>query len=600
MLSKTYTLKITNSTQGARNIKIPLDVEAQPIRIVSQAGDAYQIIDDKTGLAPHKVLVKKVDNDLYIRIEDEGDANIPDIIIDNYYDDTHHVLVGEYKPGHFSDYVADVEENAITTMQIAAENQEGWFHLTHETNDNALLGVLGGIGIIAAAAGGGGGEGNHAPVITSDGGGSTAAVSASENQETATDVNATDSDGDTITYSIVGGEDSGKFTIDTSTGVLSFTSAPNYENPGDFNSDNAYVVIVQASDGKGGIDTQTITINVTDANDAPIITSNGGGEEAAINVPEDSTPVTTVTATDADVPADTLTFSIVGGADAAKFTINSSTGELSFITAPNYEEPTDANEDGIYHVNVQVADGHGGIDIQTISITVTDANFAPVITSNGGGDTATISVAENTTAVTTVTATDADQPPDTLVYDIIGGADSNRFVINSSTGALSFNSAPNYEAPFGADNSYEVIVQVYDGHGGTDIQTITVNVTDANDAPIITSNGGGTSAAVSIVEDTTAVTTVTATDADVPADTLTYSITGGADAAKFTINSSTGALSFITAPNYEAPTDAGGNNVYDVIVQVSDGHGGTDTQAIAVTVTDGNFAPVITSNGGSS
>ena len=88
-------------------------------------------------------------------------------------------------------------------------------------------------------------------------------------------------------------------------------------------------------------------------------------------------------------------------------------------------------------------------------------------------------------------------------------------------------------------------------------------------------------AEVSIAENTTAVTTVTATDPDV-GQTLSYSISGGADAGKFTIGSTTGALSFVTAPNFELPTDAGGNNVYDVTVQVSDGHGGIDTQAIAV------------------
>ena len=76
---------------------------------------------------------------------------------------------------------------------------------------------------------------------------------------------------------------------------------------------------------------------------------------------------------------------------------------------------------------------------------------------------------------------------------------------------------------------------------------------------------------------------MTATDPDA-GQTLSYSISGGADASKFTIGSTTGALSFVTAPNFEPPTDAGGNNVYDVIVQVSDGHGGIDTQAIAVTV----------------
>ncbi len=103
--------------------------------------------------------------------------------------------------------------------------------------------------------------------------------------------------------------------------------------------------------------------------------------------------------------------------------------------------------------------------------------------------------------------------------------------------------------------------------------------------PLITSNGGGATAGVNLAENSTAVTTVTATDADLPAQTLSYSISGGVDAAKFTIVAGTGALSFVAAPNYEAPTDAGANNVYDVIVQVSDG-ALTDTQAIAVTVTD--------------
>jgi endoglucanase len=106
---------------------------------------------------------------------------------------------------------------------------------------------------------------------------------------------------------------------------------------------------------------------------------------------------------------------------------------------------------------------------------------------------------------------------------------------------------------------------------------------------------GGSSGPVSILENTTAVTTVTATDPDT-GQTLSYSISGGADAAKFIIGPSTGALSFVTAPNFELPTDVGGNNVYDVIVQVSDGHGGLDTQAIAVTVSDvveSNHAPTV-------
>lgn len=108
-------------------------------------------------------------------------------------------------------------------------------------------------------------------------------------------------------------------------------------------------------------------------------------------------------------------------------------------------------------------------------------------------------------------------------------------------------------------------------------------------APTITSNGAGSSAAVSVAENTSAVTTVAATDPDA-GQTVSYAIFGGADAASFTINSTTGQLAFASAPDFETPTDDGGNNVYDVIVQASDGNGGADTQAIAVTVTQHGVA----------
>ena len=99
---------------------------------------------------------------------------------------------------------------------------------------------------------------------------------------------------------------------------------------------------------------------------------------------------------------------------------------------------------------------------------------------------------------------------------------------------------------------------------------------------VITSNGGGDSAAVAILENSRTVTTVTAS-ARPGAPGLSYTIIGGADAARFQINSATGALSFVAAPSFEAPSDVGGDNIYDVIVQVSDGSL-SDAQAIAVTV----------------
>ena len=437
---------------------------------------------------------------------------------------------------------------------------------------------------------------NDAPIVTSHGGGATASASVAENTAAVATVTSSDVDGGAAVYSIVGGVDAARFTIDASTGALSFVAAPDYEAPVDAGSNNVYDVTVQVSDGTLA-DAQAIAVTVTAANDnAPAITSNGGGATASLSIAENSTAVTTVSGSDADLPAPALSYSIAGGADAARFTIDASTGVLSFVAAPDYEAPVDAGANNVYDVTVQVSDG-SLIDTQAIAATVTAANDnAPVITSNGGGATASLSIAENSTAVTTLGATDADLPAQTLTYWIVGGADAALFTINSTTGALSFVAAPDYEAPAdtGADNAYDVTVQVSDG-SLTDTQAIVVAVTATNDnAPTITSHGGGASASVNVAEQGTAVATITATDADLPAQTLTYSITGGADAARFTIDGSSGALSFVAAPDHEAPVDAGADNVYEVTVRVADGNGGTDSQTIAVTVTNVNDAPVNT------
>ncbi|HEY9080274.1 Ig-like domain-containing protein, partial [Magnetovibrio sp.] len=113
----------------------------------------------------------------------------------------------------------------------------------------------------------------------------------------------------------------------------------------------------------------TITFNVT-PNTAPDITSNGGGSTATITVEENTTTVTTVTATDAD--SDTLSFSITGGEDSGKFSIDPTTGSLTFKSAPDYENPTDVGENNSYVVEVTVSDGRGGTTVQTITVNVTN------------------------------------------------------------------------------------------------------------------------------------------------------------------------------------------------------------------------------------
>jgi VCBS repeat-containing protein len=198
---------------------------------------------------------------------------------------------------------------------------------------------------------------------------------------------------------------------------------------------------------------------------------------------EDQVASGTLGASDLDHTAGQMTFSRVQQAAHGSVTI-APNGVYTYTPAGNYFGPDS--------FTFKVNDGTQDSNVATVAITVLAVNDAPVITSNGGADTATIVLPENTTAATTVTATDIDGP--TLAYAIIGGADQSKFSINSSTGALSFLANPNFEFPADSDHNNSYVVQIRASDGGTpnlsDTQTITVNIANvfetANDA-----NGDG-------------------------------------------------------------------------------------------------------------
>jgi hypothetical protein len=215
------------------------------------------------------------------------------------------------------------------------------------------------------------------PLITSDGGAPTAALSLAENTTAVTTVTATDPGAPSVTFSIAGGADAARFNIDAATGALSFAAAPDFEGPSDADHDNSYEVVVRATDDTTLYADQTITVHVADVNEAPAITSNGAGGAATVSIPENSKPVTTVTASDPDTGA-TVHYTISGGADASRFQIDGATGALSFVAAPDFEMPADADHDNSYQVVVRASDG-SLFDDQALTVTVTDvAEQAPI------------------------------------------------------------------------------------------------------------------------------------------------------------------------------------------------------------------------------
>ena len=378
--------------------------------------------------------------------------------------------------------------------------------------------------------------------------------------------------------------------------VQAVARAVTYENVSDTPSTLTRTWQATLTDGDGGTSTPvTGNIFLTAVNDVPVITSNGGGPTANVNVAENSTAVTTVTATDLDLPTQTLAYSISGGADAGRFTIDSGTGALSFSTAPDREAATDANGDHVYEVTVQVSDGAGGTDTQTLFVTVTDVdefNVGPVSDANAAADLVAENAANGTLVGLTAQATDADATTSAITYSLDDSA-GGRFTIDSATGVVTVANGGllDYEAA----TSHDITVRATSADGSSSTRTFTIALGPVNDnAPVITSNGGGGSASVTVAENTTAVTTVAATDADLPAQTVSYSISGGADAGRFTIDSATGALTFSAPPDFENPLDADGDNVYEVTVQASDGAGGADTQNLSVSVSNTNEAPVAT------
>ena len=409
---------------------------------------------------------------------------------------------------------------------------------------------------------------DNPPIFTSE---ATPAVA--ENQTAAYTAVATDADGDLLSYSL-SGTDAALFTINAATGEVRFTTAPDFENPGNADGDNVYDIVVTASDGMRSAE-QPVAITVTNVNDNPPIFTS----EATAGVAENQIAVYTALVTDAD--GDALSYSL-SGTDAALFTINAATGEVRFITAPDFEAPGNADGDNVYDIVVTVSDGTNSAE-QPVAITVTNVNDNPPIFTSGS----TAGVAENQRLAYTALVTDADG--DALSYNL-SGTDAALFTIDPATGVVSFIAAPDFEAPGNADgdNVYDIVVTASDGIRSAE-QPVAITVTDVNDnPPIFTSEATAT-----VAENQTAAYTAVATDAD--GDLLSYSLSG-TDAALFTINPATGVVSFIAAPDFEAPGNADGDNVYDIVVTVSDGTNSAE-QPVAITVTNVNDNPPIFTSG---
>ena len=353
-------------------------------------------------------------------------------------------------------------------------------------------------------------------------------------------------------------------------------------------TDGAELTFTVTVTGRGGIngtapdtDAATVTVTAPAPNAAPSFDS-----PATFNASENQTAVGTVAASDSDTGDSVTGYAIQGGADGSKFSIDAATGALTFVSAPNFEAPSDADTDGDYVVVVRATSGTGArvkTADQTITVTVT----------NVGGEAPGVPVAPSVSSASATSlnvswTAPANAGPPITDYDYRYGVASSgpwTEVTNTTITALEATIAPLAE-----DTEYYVQVRARNDEGASDWSAPGSGSTDANAAPSFDSP-----ATFSAAENQTAVGTVAASDSDTDDSVTGYAIQGGADALKFSIAEASGVLTFASAPNFEAPTDADTDGDYVVVVRATSGTGArvkTADQTITVTVTNvGGEAP---------
>ena len=405
-------------------------------------------------------------------------------------------------------------------------------------------------------------------------------------------------------------DDNAKFTIDGTTGAVSFKAAhlPDFENPGSAAGSNVYNIQITATAGGDNI-IKNVTITVTNVVEAPVF-SSGATASVAENTPV-ATVIYTAAVSDASTK-DKVTFSLAASTtnDNAKFTIDGTSGAIKFREVPDFENPGSASGDNVYNVQITAtagSDATAQTATHNVTITVTNEVETPVFSS-----VATVSVAENTPTTTTVyTAAVSDaSKKDAVTFSLASSTtnDNARFTIDATTGAVKFKAAPDYENPSdtNTDNVYNIqitaTVPLSAAQAGSTAQTathnVTITVTDiaVENPPEITSG-----ATASVAENSTAVVyTATATDDVSAAADITFSLASGVKDNDLFAITSAGLLTFKTAPDFESPADADGKNDYELEITARDEVGNAITKAVTITVTNVVEAPVFSSGAAAS
>ncbi|KHG41177.1 MAG: cadherin-like domain-containing protein [Aphanizomenon flos-aquae KM1D3_PB] len=295
-----------------------------------------------------------------------------------------------------------------------------------------------------------------------------------ENTSTATRIKVADIDitddglgNNTITLD---GADASNFEVEGKVLYLKANTVLNYE------SKNSYDVKVNVDDSTVGNTPDVFTnftLKVADVNEAPTAVTL---KNTTQTIAENTSTATRIKVADIDITDDGLGNNTItlDGADASNFEVEGKVLYLKANTVLNYESKNS------YDVKVNVDDSTVGNtpDVFTnFTLKVADVN-APVITTP-----TTFSIPENTKSVGKVNAEDPEKDAITFA---LAGIDASLLAINTTTGELSFKTAPDFEKPLDNEkkNLYKTQVEVKDANNNQAIQDIIIKVTNVNETPI--------------------------------------------------------------------------------------------------------------------
>jgi hypothetical protein len=282
-----------------------------------------------------------------------------------------------------------------------------------------------------------------------------------------------------LTHAITTGNGAGVFAINAATGQITVAngSALNFE------ATTSFTLGVAVTDGgtPPGSDTSTVTISLSDVNEAPTV---GNG---SFTLPENSangTAVGSVGISDPDLPAQSFVWTIAAGNTGGAFAIDAATGALTVATSAVLDFETIPT----FTLSVQATDNGVPAQSGTAMVTVNLANVNEAPTFTGEPYATTLGQgAPNGTPVTTVTASDVDAGS-VLSFAITGGngSGSGAFAINPSSGIVSVADSAQLSG------SYALAISVTDNGVPTplsDASTVAIGIDEAPGASITPAAG---------------------------------------------------------------------------------------------------------------